>query len=210
MRSLIMLLLMALGVVFLLTQVRTVRTIRNDGTLQVIYDNDTPASPRRQTSARVTRRGTTEESVHEIKIEGQPRTSRDEAYNDAFRRAASAIEDYFMLHIKLDPEDVKRLVRDPKEKVVQLGENLGEAKQVEMTVQIDSAFIDELGHIERETRMTGRMQLLARGLAVAVAALFAIAGYVRLDEWSKGYYSGLLKAVAVLAVAGIGVAAWIK
>ena len=45
---------------------------------------------------------------------------------------------------------------------------------------------------------------------MAVAALFAIAGYVRLDEWSKGYYSGLLKAVAVLAVAGIGVAAWMK
>jgi hypothetical protein len=79
-----------------------------------------------------------------------------------------------------------------------------------MVFQFNSAAVDEMAQIEREVRMTSRMQILARGLAVAVAALFAIAGYVRLDEWSKGYYSGLLKAVAVLAVIGIGIAAWIR
>jgi len=107
-------------------------------------------------------------------------------------------------------------VRDqPSEAAVPLGKDkdgkdLGEAVQVEMTLQIDQESIAKLADFERDGRMTQRMHLLARSLAVLVAGLFAVAGYVRLDEWSKGYYSGLLKAVAVVAVVGIGLLAWMR
>jgi hypothetical protein len=142
-------------------------------------------------------------------VTGQPKLNHEDAFDDALKKAAAAIEDQFNLRTSLHPEDVKKLVRDPaKENVVNVEGN--ETKQIELTLHMDHAFVEQLAHIERETRMSHRMQILARSLMVIVAGLFAIAGYVRLDEWSKGYYSGLLKAIAVIAVVGIGFAAWMK
>jgi hypothetical protein len=209
MRSVIMLLVMAVGIVFLATQWTAVRI--EDRTRAFEARSDTPArAVRARPTARTVKSGMTEKPIDEIPIKGQPKVSREDAYNDALERAAEAIEDYFSLRTPLQIEDVKRLIRDKSEKTVPLGDNLPDAKQFELLLQVDSKFLSELAQIQREARMSDRMQILARGLAVAVAALFAIAGYVRLDEWSKGYYSGLLKAVAVLAVIGIGIAAWIK
>jgi hypothetical protein len=117
---------------------------------------------------------------------------------------------------ELSTDDIKSFVRDqPRESTVQLGKDkdgkdLGEAIQVEMTLQIDQESIAKLADYERENRMTQRLHLLARALAVLVAGLFAVAGYVRLDEWSKGYYSGLLKAVSVVGVIGIGLLVWLR
>ncbi len=209
MRTFIMGLLLAGGIVFLLVPVRTVRMNFSEGPgrFNVV---ETPRVVRTTSPVRSVQRGTPDKSFQELKVEGQPRANRDDAFEDALKRAAQAIEDHYCLRTSLHPEDVKQLVRDPKEKNVPLGENLGEAKQFELTLQMDDDFVEKLATIERESRMTQRMHILARSLAVLVAGLFAIAGYVRLDEWSKGYYSGLLKAVAFMAVVGIGVAVWMK
>jgi hypothetical protein len=63
----------------------------------------------------------------------------------------------------------------------------------------------ELSEADRAARVTHRMEGAARGLGILVAALAAVAGYIRLDELTKGYYTGRLRALAVLLVA---VAAW--
>jgi hypothetical protein len=208
MRSLIMLILMAVGLVFLITQVTPVRVEYRQRDVDSRYERQyRPTQPRPM--IQTVKSGTTERPIHEIKVIGKAKVGRDEAYEDALEQAAHDIEKYFALQYSLDLNDVKRLVRCPEEKIVRTGE-FGDTRKYELTLQFDDAFVNELVQIERESRMRGRMQILARGLAVAVAALFAIAGYVRLDEWSKGYYSGLLKAVAVLAVAGIGLVAWMR
>jgi hypothetical protein len=41
-----------------------------------------------------------------------------------------------------------------------------------------------------------------------VSLLTAVAGYVKVDELTKGYYGGLLKLLAVGLVAGVGAAVW--
>jgi len=52
-----------------------------------------------------------------------------------------------------------------------------------------------------------RARTAALGLGLVTVLLGAVAGYVRLDEWTKGYYTGrlFLAAVAVVVAAGAGV-----
>lgn len=217
MRSFFMGLLIAAGVAFLLlTQVRTMRVNMPEGPVRISY-TEPPRTTRTASTMRSVKHGTTDKSFQEFKVVGMPRPTKELAYEDALIRAANELSDHFGLQAELTAEDVKQLLRDnPTEIQVPLGkdeksgEDLGSAFKVEMNLQMDNSFVEQLAQRERESRMTQRMHILARGLAVMVAGLFAIAGYVRLDEWSKGYYSGLLKAVAVVAVVGIGLAVWMK
>ncbi|HEV3261836.1 MAG TPA: hypothetical protein VG013_33610 [Gemmataceae bacterium] len=57
----------------------------------------------------------------------------------------------------------------------------------------------------RKQRMEQRMLPLAQVLGGLVALLAAVAGYVRLDEWSKGYYRRWLR----LGAAGFVSVAWV-
>ena len=50
----------------------------------------------------------------------------------------------------------------------------------------------ELSRLERADRSGERMEEAARGLGLLTVLLGAVAAYVRLDEWTKGYYSGRL------------------
>jgi hypothetical protein len=45
-------------------------------------------------------------------------------------------------------------------------------------------------------------------LAVLVLILAAVAGYIRADEWTRGYYTGRLRVLAVGAVAAGAAAVW--
>lgn len=208
MRSIMMLILMAAGMAFLFALVQPVRDVRTTPMLRVSYD-DVPRETRSRPSARSVKSGTTERPMHEIKVAGPPRLTKEAADADALELAREHVIDYFSLQTPPDEELVKRCIRDTKD-VAGPSIDGQETKIRELVLQFDDSAIQELAQSEREMRMNYRMHFLARILAVAVAALFAVAGYVRLDEWSKGYYSGLLKAVAVLAVVGIGIAAWMR
>ena len=59
----------------------------------------------------------------------------------------------------------------------------------------------ELAEAERAVRITNRMEGSARLLAIVVVALAALAGYIRLDEFTKGYYTGRLRLVTVVVIA---------
>jgi hypothetical protein len=63
---------------------------------------------------------------------------------------------------------------------------------------------DELAREQRVDRAASRMELAARGLGLLTVLLGAVAGYVRVDEWTKGYYSGRLFLAATALVAGAG------
>jgi len=69
--------------------------------------------------------------------------------------------------------------------------------QVEMT---RAAYL-ELAEADRAFRVRERIDWVAHALGIAVVALGALAGYIRLDEFTKGYYTGRLRALAVVLVA---------
>ena len=65
-----------------------------------------------------------------------------------------------------------------------------------------------LGRRERSYRVTERLAVLAKVLAILVAGLFAVAGCVRLDDWGKGYFSRTLKLLSLVAFAGAVLLVW--
>jgi hypothetical protein len=62
---------------------------------------------------------------------------------------------------------------------------------------------------ERQYRAGQRMSLLSKGLAGLVALLAAVAGYFRLEEATKGYYTAWLRAGAIAFVGAAGAGIWL-
>jgi hypothetical protein len=152
-----------------------------------------------------TKRTSNNEPVFTFNMTGTSDTA-EAAKKDAIDQAAAYIAGSLELRqMKLDKARLEQLVtetRDGSEGFLGTsdGKDLGDGKQVLLTFELPSDYVHQLMRIERGLRMEDRMGWLSRGLAVIVAGLFAISGYVRLDEWSKGYFSGVLKAAAVFAV----------
>jgi hypothetical protein len=82
--------------------------------------------------------------------------------------------------------------------------NYGEVEVIRYEVELTAEGWSELGRLERADRAAFRMELAALGLGLFTTLLGVIAAYVRLDEWTKGYYSGRLLLAAVALVAGVG------
>jgi hypothetical protein len=103
---------------------------------------------------------------------------------------------------QLDPEHLTRLgvVRE-------VGHNEeGERIKVSMRVELTPQYLSEVRQAARQEVVLGRLLLLARGLAGLVILLVVVAGYLRLEEATRGYYTGLLRltAAAVVLLAGVG------
>jgi hypothetical protein len=64
----------------------------------------------------------------------------------------------------------------------------------------------ELARQARARVATGRLDLATRVLAGLVVFLLALVGYIRLDEWTKGYYSRWLAAgLITMTLLGLGI-----
>jgi hypothetical protein len=85
-------------------------------------------------------------------------------------------------------------------------DDVGEIVQVRLDLEITPADKHMFGEKDRHHRVETRMTWLGKAFAGFVVLLTAIAGYVRLDEWSKGYFTGALRfaAVAVLVASAAG------
>jgi hypothetical protein len=144
-----------------------------------------------------------------LSVVGEARKTREEAWAAALEAAAIEIARVYRLTHELPANEAEahKLIADSKEIVVPVGEPLGEVMRYALNLELPQSYVEELGRRERASVMESRIGLAARALVLIVAGLFAVAGYVRLEEWSKGYYTGVWKTLAVLivlaAVAGL-------
>jgi hypothetical protein len=96
-------------------------------------------------------------------------------------------------------------IPEKEEKAVEHDAELGDYVRIRYQVELTQDGWQELGRLEQAERGEARMELAARGLGLFTILLGAIAAYIRLDEMTKGYYSGRLFLAAVGVVAGLGV-----
>jgi hypothetical protein len=108
-----------------------------------------------------------------------------------------------------------RLLKDPperrkdKDQEVEVGK--GEhimGKCWEWRVEVTAEDRKDILRHDREGRVHQRMGLLGKILAGLLVLLSVVAGYIRLDEWTKGYYTGWLRLAAAGIVAAVGTGLW--
>jgi hypothetical protein len=84
----------------------------------------------------------------------------------------------------------------------------GKSFKVSMHVQVLPSHLPDVQHHIREDRMAERHRLTALGLAAVVVALLVLMGFLRLDEWTKGYFTTPLAVLALLLAGLAGVGFW--
>jgi hypothetical protein len=112
------------------------------------------------------------------------------------------------------PEDVQKYLPQDWQEEKPLEKDdpvLGPFKvyRMSLTVQVGAHERDKIVELDQHHRMEQRMLWLGKIFAGVVVLLIAVAGYIRLDEWSKGYYSGWLRLVAAGLIVAAGVGVWL-
>jgi hypothetical protein len=97
--------------------------------------------------------------------------------------------------------------RDPQP-VQDLGDGVGEVQGVTLKMEISAKDWQYMLGEDRRLRAESRMLLLAKVLAGLVASLGAVAGYLRLEEMTKGYYTAWLRFAALSFVSAVGAGIW--
>ncbi|TMQ32041.1 MAG: hypothetical protein E6K70_20740 [Planctomycetota bacterium] len=141
--------------------------------------------------------------------------SRDDAEIEALKDARRQIlahlaEEGVFLVWEPSVNDIRGLVRDWKYMGKRWVEALGrEVDEVQLHVELAPQNYRKFLENDRQVRAQSRMKVLAKGLAGLVAILAAIAGYFRLEEATKGYYTAWLRLVTLGLVAAIGAGVWL-
>jgi hypothetical protein len=87
-------------------------------------------------------------------------------------------------------------------------DELGTVIQIPLHLELTPADRQLIARHEHDYRVEQRHEGLAKILVGLVALFAAIAGYVRLDEWSKGYYTGILRFAAAAFVLASAAGMW--
>jgi hypothetical protein len=154
-------------------------------------------------------------NVPRLLVEGPPQSTLPEAWNAVQAKALEMLRQRFqeeglpVAHMPTMPELRPLLARywKPKEDNKYFPEPVNQTMH---WVTIEIPLVPELKGLliqkEREARMQERMLWVGRILAGVVVLLVAMAGYFRLEEWTKGYYTTWLR-VATVGFIGSSVAA---
>jgi hypothetical protein len=151
-------------------------------------------------------------------VQGGFQTSTGRATQDALLRAQDQIAEHLRQQdppvrwapppefiqkrlVKRSSEEESNTVVDPDLQTV-----VGTLYRVKLDVEVGPDDQREILKQDRTLRGKDRMFLLGRILAGLVVALAAVAAYVRIDEWTKGYLTGGLRLVAVGVVVAVAAA----
>ncbi|MFO0810627.1 MAG: hypothetical protein U0746_18525 [Gemmataceae bacterium] len=134
----------------------------------------------------------------------------DAAWNDVYDRASEWLtqelslwhpvdRDFFTRHGLAKPEEIKGPIVDGTE-----------THKIVLDIAVTRAAERELLEANRRHVSDDRLESAGRGMAVLTVFLGAVAGFVRLDDWTKGYYTkrlGALLGGLVLAATALIVSA---
>jgi hypothetical protein len=85
--------------------------------------------------------------------------------------------------------------------------------EVEMRVEVTDENFQQVLSRDRQERVAevqaARHLLAAKLLAALVALLAVAAGYFRLEELTRGYYTGSLRVLALVCIAGVAAGLWL-
>jgi hypothetical protein len=95
--------------------------------------------------------------------------------------------DYFRRHLVKSKQQEEAILPDDQGKVKVI------AQQVSVKVELNA-------ETHKDLLRRGRMLMLLQVLGSAIVLLVAVAGYIRIDELTKGYYVGWLRLAAIAAL----------
>lgn len=139
-------------------------------------------------------------------------TTPTEAEQSALERAEEQVSAYLLEHhgplgwtptaAFLRQAGMVRVVGGPSEVIL---ERSGKVFEVRLEVHLLPVHLEEILQMARRSRVQERHQLTALLLAAVLIGLAVLSIYLRLEEASRGYYTGLLR-LAALAVVGVTLA----
>jgi hypothetical protein len=138
----------------------------------------------------------------------------DDAKQDALKKAQLKVLDYLArqeppIDWKPTPEFLveEKMVKERETKVENLPKS-GLTYWSIFDVEVGPKTLRKILELDRQVRVLSRQILLAKILAVLVAIFAAVGLYYRLDEATKGYYSGWLFLGGLALVGAVGTAVW--
>jgi len=154
-------------------------------------------------------------------VTGWPHKDEKDARNSALQKAGERVSECYLktLNPPIDWVPTPDFIRDDKYKIVtnesterqtiKDDPNAPPMTSVTLNLEISDSTLKAIQEQDRHYRVEQRLWFLGRGLGGLVLLLGAIAGAIRLDEWTKGYFPLPLKlGLVVLAAAGAA-ALWV-
>lgn len=143
-------------------------------------------------------------------VKSEPHAKLEDAWDDALDSAVWKVREYLVtrtppIEWKPTPQFVrKRLVRKHTEEVKKFTSTGGiDMHQVNLKLTITAEDLRQIEQEDRKFHAEHRLWIVGRGLGGLVLLLGAVAGFIRLDELTKGYITWPLRITALtLGVAG--------
>ena len=167
---------------------------------------------------------TTGSGVHTIPVSSGPHTRHSDAVKYLNAELEKATDEYIANHVgsQLGPTFLRYDARTIKERFVKRGNlyeeeivvSLGPMQQAHALIEFTPAFRAELDERWEQVRAKSRLGQLGLFAGAGLLLLGSVFSYFRLDNATRGYYTGRLQfmaAAAILAVIGGGAfaARWI-
>jgi hypothetical protein len=140
--------------------------------------------------------------------------TREDAEENALKRAQERIIAYLVANNhrlgwapNLDYIK-KNMVKESEPESKDFGDGVGELQGMKLVIEISPKDWQYIVREDRRVRSEFRMLVLAKGLAGLVAVLGAVAGYLRLEELTKGYYTAWLRLAAIGFVSAVSAGIW--
>jgi hypothetical protein len=150
-----------------------------------------------------------------LTVEGWGETEKD-AEHDALKKAQNEIRAYLVeqnhpLQWRPSLEYIHdHLVKQsPPLPDKDFGEPVNTLHGICLRIEISPKDWQEMLRQDRLMRADARMMLLAKLLVGVVAFLGAVAGYLRLEEMTKGYYTAWLRLAAIGFVTAVAAGIWL-
>jgi hypothetical protein len=149
-------------------------------------------------------------------VDGYDLEDPQAAQESALRKAHESVEKYVREHYptlswapsleQLVKAGVVRPEGTPGTHKLDTGEEVQEAHA---KVELTRDYREGLQRLVLQQHTRQRQWFAARGLAGLVALLLVCAGYLRLEEATRGYYTRLLRLAAFGVLVGVGVGLWL-